>query len=69
MSAAPSICETPLRSPSPGLGTVPTNVARVCALTWMCAAPPLGPNLHPNDAGYRVIAGALADALATLKSG
>ena len=48
-----------------GLGTVPTNVARVCALTWMCTASPFGPNLHPNDAGYRVIAGALA---ATLKS-
>jgi lysophospholipase L1-like esterase len=50
---------------SPGLGTVPTDVARVCAWTWMCTAPPMGPNLHPNDTGYRVIAGALAD---TLKS-
>ena len=48
-----------------GLGTVPTNVARVCALTWMCTTSPFGPNLHPNDTGYRVIAGALA---ATLKS-
>jgi hypothetical protein len=44
---------------------VPTDVARVCALTWMCTAPPLGPNLHPNDTGYHVIAGALA---ADLKS-
>jgi lysophospholipase L1-like esterase len=43
-----------------GLGTVPTDVARVCALTWMCAAPPMGPNQHPNDAGYRAIAAALA---------
>jgi lysophospholipase L1-like esterase len=50
---------------APGLGTVPTDVARVCALTWMCTAPPMGPNLHPNDTGYRVIAGALA---ADLKS-
>jgi lysophospholipase L1-like esterase len=48
------------RVSAPGVGLVPTNVARVCALTWMCTAPPLGPNLHPNDAGYRVIAGALA---------
>ena len=52
----------------PGLGTVPTDVARVCALTWMCTAPPMGPNLHPDDDGYRVIAGALAAALGPLKS-
>ena len=36
---------------APGLGTVPTDVARVCALTWMCTAPPMGPNPHPNDYG------------------
>jgi lysophospholipase L1-like esterase len=47
----------------PGLGVVPTNVARVCALTWMCTGPPLGPNTHPNDDGYRVESNALADAL------
>ena len=46
-----------------GLGPVPTDVARVCALTWMCAAPPMGPNQHPNDTGYRAIAGALAATL------
>lgn len=45
---------------APGLGDVPTNVARVCALTWMCTAPPLGPNTHPNDEGYRVESDALA---------
>ncbi len=44
----------------PGLGTVPTNVARVCALTWMCAAAPLGPNSHPNDEGYQVVSNAIA---------
>jgi hypothetical protein len=47
----------------PGLGVVPTNVARVCSLTWMCAAQPLGPNTHPNDDGYRVESNALAAAL------
>jgi lysophospholipase L1-like esterase len=46
-----------------GLGVVPTNVARVCALTWMCTGPPLGPNTHPNDEGYRVESNALAAAL------
>lgn len=43
----------------PGLGTVPENVAQVCALTWMCQAAPYGPNLHPNDQGYQVIANAI----------
>ena len=47
-----------------GLGTVPLDVARTCALTWMCNPPPLGRNVHPDDAGYRKIAGAIADAVA-----
>jgi lysophospholipase L1-like esterase len=38
-----------------GFGTVPFNVAQVCALSWMCASPPLGPDSHPNADGYRVI--------------
>ena len=47
-----------------GLPTVPTDVARTCALTWMCNGPPLGHNLHPDDAGYRAIASAIAAAVA-----
>jgi lysophospholipase L1-like esterase len=46
-----------------GLPTVPTDVARTCALTWMCNRPPLGHNVHPDDAGYRAIASALAAAV------
>ena len=38
---------------------VPTNVATVCHLTWMCAAAPYGPNIHPNRAGYEAIADAV----------
>lgn len=45
-------------------GTTPPNVAAVCALTWMCAAPPLGPNEHANNAGYLVIANAFWRAIA-----
>jgi lysophospholipase L1-like esterase len=31
----------------------------LCELTWMCALAPYGPNIHPNDAGYLAIAGAI----------
>ena len=37
-------------------GSAPPNVSVICSLTWMCARPPRGPDEHPNDAGYRVIA-------------
>lgn len=42
-----------------GVGTVATNVAEAC-LTWMCQLAPYGPNLHPNNAGYEIIASAIA---------
>lgn len=42
---------------------VPVAVANVCALTWFCAPPPAGPNIHANQAGYGVIARALWAAL------
>ncbi len=37
-------------------GTVPTNVATICAWTWMCR---LG-DIHANDTGYAVMSGAVA---------
>jgi lysophospholipase L1-like esterase len=40
----------------PEVGTVPRNVALICEWTWACAAPPRGPNQHPNQAGYKIIA-------------
>ena len=46
-----------------GIGNVPVNVAEVCLLTWMCQPPPLGPNIHPNDAGYQTIAAAIEEQL------
>jgi lysophospholipase L1-like esterase len=42
---------------------VPADVARLCAWTWLCAPPPHGGDLHPNNAGYAAIAQAFAHAL------
>ena len=42
---------------------VPANVVRLCAWTRLCASPPLGPDLHPNNAGYATIAQAFAQVL------
>jgi lysophospholipase L1-like esterase len=46
-----------------GIRAAPTNVVRICQLTWMCAPAPYGPNLHPNVNGYETIARAIARAL------
>jgi lysophospholipase L1-like esterase len=40
--------------------SVSGNVAASCTLTWMCAPAPFGPNIHPTDAGYQVIANTIA---------
>jgi lysophospholipase L1-like esterase len=37
-------------------GSALPNVATICSLTWMCAKPPRGPDVHANNAGYRLIA-------------
>ncbi len=47
----------------PGFGTVPLNVARICAWTWVCAPAPLGPDNHANHDGYAAIAAAYAAVL------
>jgi lysophospholipase L1-like esterase len=50
----------------PGLGLLPRNVAAICRWTWECAPSPRGPNEHPNQAGYQVIARAFLAAGAGL---
>lgn len=42
--------------PFPPFGNVPINVVLICQLTYMCVPPPVGPNIHANPDGYRVIA-------------
>lgn len=45
------------------VGGIPFDVLRICQWTWMCAPPPLGPDIHANTAGYGVIAHAFATVL------
>jgi lysophospholipase L1-like esterase len=45
------------------VGGTPVTVLRVCAWTWICTSPPLGPDIHPNTAGYGVIAQAFLEVL------
>ena len=42
---------------------LPISVANICMFTYMCDAPPVGPDIHANVAGYSLIAETLADAL------
>jgi lysophospholipase L1-like esterase len=42
---------------------VPVAVANVCAYTWFCTAPPVGPNIHANKTGYGIMAKAMWAAL------
>lgn len=46
-----------------GRGSISANVAEVCLLTWMCQPAPMGPNIHPNDAGYQTIANTIEQLL------
>jgi lysophospholipase L1-like esterase len=50
----------------PNVGTIPLNVEEACELTWMCYSAPFGPDDHPNDAGYALIAQAIFAALPKL---
>jgi hypothetical protein len=51
------------------IGGVPADVVRLCVWTRLCTPPPLGPDLHPNDAGYAAIAEAFERALPQAQSG
>jgi lysophospholipase L1-like esterase len=42
---------------------LPVNVANICAFTYMCDPPPVGPDIHANVSGYSLIADTLLAAL------
>jgi len=47
------------------VGTLPVNVQQACTLTWFCDPKPFGPDDHPNEAGYSLIAQAIESVLPT----
>jgi lysophospholipase L1-like esterase len=47
------------------VGTIPVNVQEACTLTWWCSPKPFGPDDHPNEAGYSLIAQAIESVLPT----
>ena len=47
------------------VGTIPVNVQEACTLTWFCYPTPFGPDDHPNEAGYSLIAKAIESVLPT----
>jgi hypothetical protein len=49
-------------APAPNEG-LPVNVANICEFTYMCAADPVGPDIHANNAGYALIADTFASLL------
>ncbi len=53
-----TMTSSPLPPPN---DTLPLSVANICTFTYMCDAPPVGPDIHANLAGYSLIAKTLAD--------
>ncbi len=43
-------------------GTTTPN-PNICTYTWVCTPPPFGPDIHPTDLGYSVIADTFAAAI------
>jgi hypothetical protein len=41
------------------VGTIPVDVQQACELSWFCTPAPFGPDDHPNNAGYSMIAAAI----------
>jgi lysophospholipase L1-like esterase len=46
-------------------GGATTPNPNICTYTWMCTPPPLGPDIHPTDQGYSIVANTFAAAIPT----
>jgi len=55
-----TMVSSPLPPPN---DTLPLSVANICTFTYMCDAPPVGPDIHANVSGYSLIADTLRSLL------
>jgi hypothetical protein len=60
-AAVPTYFDMNVATPTavPNVGTLPLNVEEACLLSWFCYGTPFGPDDHPSNAGYSMIAAAI----------
>jgi hypothetical protein len=60
-AAVPTYFDMNIATPTTvdNVGTLPLNVEEACQLSWFCYGSPFGPDDHPSNAGYSMIAAAI----------
>ena len=60
-AAVPTFFDMNVSTPTSvdNVGTLPLNVEEACQLSWFCYGTPFGPDDHPSNAGYSMIAAAI----------
>jgi hypothetical protein len=60
-AAVPTFFDMNITTPTTvdNVGTLPLNVYEACQLSWFCYGTPFGPDDHPSNAGYSMIAAAI----------
>jgi lysophospholipase L1-like esterase len=60
-AAVPTYFDMNITTPTTvdNVGTLPLNVYEACQLSWFCYGTPFGPDDHPSNAGYSMIAAAI----------
>jgi len=60
-AAVPTFFDMNITTPTTvdNVGTLPLNVDMACQLSWFCYGTPFGPDDHPSNAGYSMIAAAI----------
>lgn len=60
-AAVPTLFDMNVVTPTAvgNVGTLPLNVKEACQLSWFCYGTPFGPDDHPSNAGYSMIAAAI----------
>jgi lysophospholipase L1-like esterase len=60
-AAVPTFYDMNVSTPTTvdNVGTLPLNVYEACQLSWFCYGTPFGPDDHPSNAGYSMIAAAI----------